>query len=53
VPTLDHDGNILVESNIIVDYLNESFPQPSSMPEAPLERAAVCWWMKKLDDGLH
>lgn len=53
VPALNHDGDILVESNIIVDYLNESFPQPSLMPEAPLERAAVRWWMKKLDDGLH
>ncbi len=53
VPALDHDGNILVESNIIVDYLNESFPQPALMPDTPLERAAVRWWMKKLDDGLH
>jgi glutathione S-transferase len=53
VPALDHDGNILVESNIIVDYLNEAFPQPALMPERPLERASVRWWMKKLDDGLH
>ena len=53
VPALDHDGAILVESNIIVDYLNEAFPQPPLMPEAPLERARVRWWMKKLDDGLH
>lgn len=53
VPALDHDGNILVESNIIVDYLNDAFPQPPLMPSAPLERARVRWWMKKLDDGLH
>ena len=53
VPALEHDGNILVESNIIVDYLDEAFPQPSLMPETPLQRAKVRWWMKKLDDGLH
>jgi len=23
------------------------------MPEAPLERANVRWWIKRLDDGLH
>lgn len=53
VPALDHDGNILVESNIIVDYLNEAFPEPALMPKTALERARVRWWMKKLDDGLH
>jgi glutathione S-transferase len=53
VPALEHDGNILVESNIIVDYLNEAFPHPSLMSKKPLDRAKVRWWMKKLDDGLH
>ncbi|MDA7572025.1 glutathione S-transferase N-terminal domain-containing protein [Porticoccaceae bacterium] len=33
VPALEHDGNILVESNIIVDYLDEVFPTPSLMPK--------------------
>ena len=26
VPTLDHDGNILTESNFIIEYLDEMFP---------------------------
>ena len=28
VPALEHDGEIIVESNIILDYLNEAFPEP-------------------------
>lgn len=53
VPALEHDGEIIVESNIILDYLNEAFPEPPLLPEAPLDRARVRWWMKRLDDGLH
>ena len=53
VPVLDHDGNILVESNIILDYLNEVFPEPPLLPTGPAARAKARWWMKKLDDGIH
>ena len=53
VPALLHGGQIIIESNIILDYLNEAFPEPPLLPEAPLGRARVRWWMKKLDDGLH
>ena len=53
VPALKHDGEVIVESNIILDYLNEAFPSPPLLPETPLERARVRWWMKRLDDGLH
>ena len=53
VPALVHDGNVIVESNIILDYLNESFPEPPLLPEAPLDRARIRWWIKRLDDGIH
>ena len=26
VPTLEHDGRIVIESNIILEYLDDSFP---------------------------
>ena len=53
VPALDHDGNIVVESNIIIEYLNEVYPEPPYLPADPASRAKARWWMKKLDDGMH
>ena len=53
VPVLMHDGHVIVESNVIVDYLNEAFPEPPLLPETPIDRANVRWWIKRLDDGLH
>jgi len=38
VPTLIHDGNVVIESAVIMHYLDEVFPQPALMPEAPLAR---------------
>ena len=53
VPALDHDGNIVVESNIIIEYLNEVYPEPPLLPADPAGRANARWWIKKLDDGMH
>ena len=53
VPALDHDGTIVTESNIIIEYLNDVYPEPSLLPADPAGRARVRWWMKKLDDGMH
>ena len=36
VPTLDHDGNVLIESNIILEYLEDVFPKQVPLrPEDP------------------
>ena len=53
VPTLVHDGRPIVESTVIIEYLEDSFPQPALMPAGPYERAAARLWMKKVDDYLH
>ncbi len=53
VPALVHNDHVIVESNVIVDYLNEAFPEPPLLPDAPIDRAKVRWWIKRLDDGLH
>ncbi len=39
VPTLVHDGRALFESNVINEYLEEVFPEPSLMPKEPWQRA--------------
>lgn len=33
VPTLVHDGVVHIESNDIIDYLDETFPEPSLRPK--------------------
>jgi glutathione S-transferase len=53
VPTLSHDGRIVIESTLIAQYLDETFQQPPLMPVDPYARAIARLWMKKVDDSLH
>lgn len=54
VPVLVHGGVIVTESNIIMEYIEEAFPQGGAlMPVDPASRAAVRAWMQRLDAGLH
>jgi len=53
VPTLVHDSDTLIESSIIMQYLNDAFPEPLLMPSDDFRRAVARLWMKKLDDYLH
>lgn len=39
VPALVHDGLVLAESETINEYLEEAFPEPRLLPEAPAARA--------------
>ncbi len=41
VPVLDHDGALLTQSLAIIEYLEETFPQPPLLPHQPLDRAYV------------
>jgi glutathione S-transferase len=53
VPTLIHDGRVVRESNIIIEYLDEVQPTPPLRPADPYGRAMMHLWMKRLDDGHH
>jgi glutathione S-transferase len=53
VPTLVHDGRVLIESTLILEYLDEAFPEPPLMPRDPNLRAQARLFMKKIDDYLH
>jgi glutathione S-transferase len=53
VPTLVHDGRVIVESSVICEYLDEVFPVPPLKPAAPERRAAMRLWTKAVDEHLH
>src|SRR5215471_18332184 len=41
VPTLDHDGAIIIDSSVIIEYLDEISPNHSFTPEDPVARARM------------
>lgn len=53
VPTLDHDGRILIESNVILEYLEDTFPQVRLRPEDAFERAMMRLWVYNSEEGAH
>ena len=50
VPCLMVDGQPLVESNFINEWLDETFPDPPLMPREPTLRHDVRLWSKFIDD---
>ena len=53
VPTLVDNGQIICESTVIMEYLDDAYPMPSVRPKDPIKRAQVRAWIKQLDEGLH
>jgi glutathione S-transferase len=53
VPTLVHDGKVVIESTLIIEYLDDAFPTVPLMPGDPYQKAVARLWMKKIDDHLH
>ena len=53
VPTLEHDGFVVLESTIINEYLDEVFEQNRLTPGNPRERATMRVWVKYQDDVLY
>jgi glutathione S-transferase len=52
VPTLVNDGQVIVESTLICEYLDDTFPVPSLVPKSPYERSQMRLWSKHVDEGL-
>lgn len=53
VPTLVHDGHVVLESSVICQYLDEAFPEPALMPPDPYSRAQARMWLKVFDEVAH
>lgn len=53
VPTLVHDDYVLIESSVIMQYIDEAFPAHPMQPSDPKDRARMRIWMKRVDEYLH
>ena len=52
VPTLEHDGGVVIESTLICEYLDEVFLYPRLMPEDAQKKAELRLWSKAIDEGI-
>jgi len=51
VPTLDHDGQIVIDSSVIIEYLDEVAPEPAHFtPADPVARARMRALMRFIDE---
>jgi glutathione S-transferase len=53
VPTLVHDGHVIVESTLINEYLDDAFPDPPLRPADPVARHAMRLFVKRIDEQVH
>jgi glutathione S-transferase len=50
VPTLVHDGDVIVDSSVICEYLDEVFPGVKLTPAGAVGRAHMRAWMRFLEE---
>ena len=53
VPTLEHDGYIVVESNIILEYLDDCFPDTRLKPRDPFQISKMRLWLDRAETVVH
>lgn len=53
VPTLVHNGDVLVESTVICEYLDDEFRDRPLKPRASLECARMRLWTKSVDEDIQ
>lgn len=53
VPVIINNGVAIPESLVILEYLEDAFPDHSLRPQSPEERARMRLWMRKIEDGVH
>ena len=53
VPVLVHDGFTVTESTVILEYIEDAFPDHPLRPASAAGRAKMRMWTKVPDEGLH
>jgi glutathione S-transferase len=49
VPIIEEGGFVLPESAVIMDYLEERYPEPALLPADPADRAVARLWIERFD----
>jgi GSH-dependent disulfide-bond oxidoreductase len=50
VPVLVHDGRVITETSLLIQYLDATFPSPRLTPQSALERYQMQVWLRTSDD---
>jgi RNA polymerase-associated protein len=50
VPVIEEDAWVLPESSVILEYLDERYPEPPLLPADPADRALARVWIFRHDD---
>ena len=53
VPTLIDDNTVICESTVIMEYLDDAYPEIPVRPVDAKARARMRAWTKQLDEGVH
>lgn len=50
VPTLVHDGHVILDSSVIMEYLDDVFPEPAMAPRDAVGRAQLRKWLRYFEE---
>jgi len=50
VPTLVHDDEVIIDSSVIIEYLDELFPEPPLSPQGAAGRAHMREWLRFFEE---
>lgn len=53
VPTLIDDGEVVYQSTVILEYLEDTYPDTPLLTSRSIDRAKARIWMMRIDDDIH